>query len=98
MKPTSDIQLRVSLRDRELIAEYGYPFEELGTQLEEFAGIDKTKSLVIHDLTFSGHQGNHAGHCLISDCFFAHRVDARKPGGGHSDNSRHVGGHRGRPH
>lgn len=47
MKSTSSIQLLVSLRDRELIAEYGYPFEDLGAQLEEFAGIDKTKSLVI---------------------------------------------------
>jgi hypothetical protein len=47
MKPISNIQLRVSLRERELIAEYGYPFEELEAQLEEFTGVDKTKSLMI---------------------------------------------------
>ncbi len=58
MKSISNIQLRVPLHGRELIAEYGYPFEELEVQLEEFIGVDKTMSLMIDEFYFDQLIGN----------------------------------------
>ena len=47
MTEPTELRLRLSARERDLLSEYGYPFEDFGVQLSEVEGHRGTKTLII---------------------------------------------------
>lgn len=49
MSMIKDLKIRLPEYARSLVLEYGYPFEELQTQLEALAGIDELRTVTIDE-------------------------------------------------
>ena len=58
MTSLREVQLKLSMRERQLLCEYGYPFEELGEQLEMVADVKGAALLTTDDFYLEQLIGN----------------------------------------